>query len=341
MFGQPNEGSGRLSYSYLSLFRNCERQFYHRYRQSIKPRRGEPPYLVMGNALHAATDSLWMDGWDLEMAEDAFLRVWGDYVPPRGTDLGYMTAGHGLNILRCYHEREPFQGVEPIRLHFDDLNLRVLEKINATVNEKGELYMNEVPLGVRIPFDGEELRFTVKIDFPAMGATGPAIIDRKCKVGWLNEWSIAKTYGVGHQLKLYTAVMRELTGMPFDTGWLEGIYIGEYATDDEEKWAKRKSVPFKMFGPYVFTDEELQETLLWASQTQADIARRDEQQAEYEEQGLSPELAWPQNDKAQCTSCDFKDLCDLPSFARPAAVASDFETRKRHNSFASSEEEAD
>ena len=325
------ESSGRLSYSYMSLYRNCERAFYHRYRQGIGLRGGSPPYLTTGSALHAGTDSLWMDGWDLEVAEHALLTEWGDYVTPRNSDLGYMTEGHALNILRCYYEREPFKGIEPIKLLFDDLNFSVLEKINATVNERGELYMNEVPLGVRLPFNGEELRFTAKVDFPAMGATGPTIIDRKCKVGWLNEWSIAKSIGVNHQLRLYTYIMRELTGMPFDTGMIEGIYIGEYATDDEAKWAKRKSVPFKMFGPFIFSDAELEETLRWASQTQADIARRDEMQAELESE--YPELAWPQNDKGGCGSCEFKDLCDLPDFARPAAVRQGYEERGRFDTF--------
>lgn len=307
-------------YSYLSAIANCGRYAYYAFERGLVPRDTAPSVaLHLGRAIHVAIDWLYTNDWDVDGAVAAALDTWGDFALPPTHKHAYATRGHLEVIVRNYADDRKDDAIRPMRLHINDINIERLG-IDLSQEDGGYIRLIETPLVVKM----EDLTYAGKIDLPAYAGDELAIIDTKTSRQWLSEhW--AQRYARSHQLRGYVLMMRELTGLDFHRAYINAIYTGKEAADEDSKWAKRSTKRNAIFGPFVYSKQMLEETKQWARQW---LKMRDI----YREQATAiGETAWPQNDRA-CfmygEPCVFYDICKQSPHIREAIIRTNYERRE-------------
>lgn len=273
-------------YSALSILASCARLYQLKYKRHLRPEGDEPPYLRGGQAGHAALNALYTQDWDLELALAALAEEWGDYTPKGKHD--YLTLGHMELVIEDYmRDREE--------------NPTVLEAEKATplrLNAEQALVV-EWPH----PFTGEVLEIGGKVDLPTAMTTQNYIVDHKFTTSWVNSrW--ATRFQIGHQFRIYVAMLQVLTGQKFEGAYVNAVYMGQ---PPKSGWDNVKSNPNTLYGPFHYTDEHLAETWEWA----AGLMRTAE---------LYEELDWWPQNEASCTmysGCDYLDICERSPAMRP------------------------
>ena len=289
-----------LDYSAASTLHACSRKFQYQYEQGLRPKGGDPAYLHGGSAFHEALHSLYTLRWDLGAAMDALRAGWGDFITPRVGKHAYLTLGHLELVLERYFEDRT-------------QNPTALEK--GAIEGAERLHAEDAIVFDWPGKDGRLLRVGGKIDLPTMLAGERFIVDHKTTTSWLNNWWFAERFTLGHQFRVYGAAMKALTGETYSGAYVNGIYIGEKATDPPEAWKKRQSVPNSLFGPISFSEEMLEETWDWMDSAHA-------LKEMHESRGH-----WPQNEAA-CGlygGCQFKVLCERTPKVRSAIARMEFD----------------
>ena len=285
----PTETALVPDYSYISTFARCPRRGYYAHVLGLEPPEPNIPALA-GTAMHAALHVLYTQAWDYDAAREALAASWGDLKPSGRYE--WLTLGHLEIVLRNYMEdRRP-----------DEVG-QVVE-IGTTLDENA------------VVFDwknakGESIRLGGKIDLPRLIANQRYVIDHKTTTSWLNEWWLKERYPLLHQARIYVAALQALTGERYEGAYINGIYIGQFAADEPAAWAKRKSVRSKLFGPFMFSQSQLEETWEWAK-TWLDTIRF-WQEAD----------RWPQNEGA-CSDfggCSYLELCQAHPVVRPSLIS--------------------
>jgi hypothetical protein len=122
----------------------------------------------------------------------------------------------------------------------------------------------------------------------------------------------------------YVAILRDLTGLPFDRVYINGLYTGKEAADEPSKWDKRSTSRSRLFGPFIYSKQHLEETKGWAKGW---LRLAAQMRSEAEEVG---EAAWPQNDKS-CfkygDECPYYALCRRSPHVREAVISQQYTTR--------------
>lgn len=285
------------SYSSLNLLASCA----HKYMLQKKERLERPGLSLpmhSGSAIHEALKVLYKTSWDEESALVALRAEWGDVKPPLGAKHAWLTIGFMEERLRAYmREREE----SPTALELGTALTDVTEEriIHAWPNADGEL----------VEVEG-------LVDLPLRDGRRYLVVDHKCTTGWVNDhW--AKRFRVGMQLRLYAALLTNLTGHVFDGGYINAIYLGEKALDPPKTWLKRKSAPSRLIR-IDFTPHQMEEAHAWVRGLQA-------QQRFHMESGF-----WPRNEQAcdDYGGCEFLDLCTAPSEAVRRSLISTQYVRK-------------
>lgn len=302
-------------YSALSLLAECPRKYELKIVRGLTPFTDESPYLRAGSAIHAGIDALYTLGWDPDVAADAVRAVWGDYVTPPTHRAAHLTAGFCEIVVRNYADDRNQDAITPLRLRLTDLLIDHLGPAHAVeADDEGFVRMVETALSVTWP---NGAIYGGKIDLPCTVGGAHAIIDHKTSSRWITEnW--AHSYAYSHQLRNYVAMMRLLTGLPFDRAYVNGIYTGREAADDLGKWKSRTSSRSALFGPYIYTPQMLQESQEWASTwlKTADF---------YTEHGV-----WPQNDRSCMkygSPCEFYEICRRSPHVRDAIIRGEYTQR--------------
>lgn len=284
-------------YSYLSTFADCARKGYLRYRRNLTPKDDSAP-LHAGSCLHAALEHLHQSEFSegsLSEAVDILHDRWGSFKTPPMSKHGYLTAGHCEIVLRNYFDDWQRREVsKPLKLHHETLNLEACALPELIVDEHGYLSLAETPLAAR----WNDIVYGGLIDLPNQQGEFIYVDDFKCTTQWPTEFWAAQ-YGNSFQLKGYVAIMRLLTGLPIAGARIRGVYMGEKAADSAAEWAKRKSERSAIFGPYIFSDDQLEGTYEWARDQLRLISWYDENEV------------WPMNDRS-CVGkgrCEFYDVC--------------------------------
>jgi len=248
-----------------------------------------------GSAGHAALDVLYTQKWDRKLALDAFRASWGDVKPPLEGKHAYLTRGHGEAVLEAYiEEREE--------------SPTMLEEAAVLGGVAEQAIVFQWPSA-----DGSEL-LTIggKPDLPVKFSTGAHyIVDHKWTTLWLNSfWE--KQFKVGHQLRIYAAMMQHREGIVFDGGYINAVYMGK---SPKGEWSKLASSPTRLV-QVDFTPAHLEETWAWVKALQ-------------KEEELWQELGtWPQDEKAcgNYGGCEFLELCEAPPGAlRESLMRTKFE----------------
>lgn len=305
-------------YSYVSAVANCPRYGYYAFERGLTS-----PYpslaLHLGSAIHIGLDWLYTHDWDIEGAIAAALTAWGDFSVPETNKHSYATHGHLECILRNYADDRRFDPVAPIRLRPEDLNQDRLADASFSVDAEGFVKLIESPLSVRFG----DLIYGGKIDLPNMTSGEYSLWDNKSSRSWISEhW--AQKYAYSHQMRGYLMLLRELTSLPFDRIYINGIYTGKEASDEDTKWTKRTTKRSGLFGPFIYSDQHLAETRSWARRwlKLVDIFRADAL--------LDGEDAWPQNDKS-CFQygepCTYYALCKTSPHIRESIIKSSYVKR--------------
>ena len=268
------------SYSGLSLLSSCAFKFYLSYVRNLE-RPGINMPLHCGDAGHVALNVLYTEAWDRKLALEAFRASWGDVKPPLEGKHAFLTRGHGESVLEAY---------------IDD------RESHPTMLEEAAVYEGAEKL---LTFDwpspdgsGEFITLRGMPDLPMKFPNGGNyVVDHKWTTMWLNSWW-EKQFKVGHQLKIYAAMMAQKEGISFDGGFVNAIYMGKSPKSD---WSKIQSSPNRLI-QIDFTPKHLEETWRWARGIQA-----------IEETCESLGI-WPQNERA-CSDwggCEFLELCEAP-----------------------------
>lgn len=299
-------------YSYISTISQCGRLAYYKYELGLTAHADQSPYLLMGKALHAGLDWLYTHDWDVEGACAVAAEKWGNYRIPETHKAKHLTAGHAQIILRNYAEDRAGDAIRPIRFRPDQLNI---DTDSLHLYEDGTVRLVETPLSIALT---SAEQYGGLIDLPAEVNGIPAVIDHKSTGAWVGDaW--ARKYAMSHQLRGYVLIMRELTGLKINRAYVNGIYTGKEAADDLSAWKKRSSARSRLFGPFLYSEQHLEETRQWAMNW---LRVREL----YRTEGF-----WPQNDRA-CVSfaggCEFYDVCRTSPHVRAAILKRDFTRRE-------------
>lgn len=291
--------TGRIeSYSSLATLAACS----EKYRLS-RVERLEAPGVNLpqhnGRVMAAGLKVIYEKGFNpgaLSVAHAAMREAWGDVKAPLGDKKGWLT--------RDFAERR--------------LALFVAEReAKPTLMEEASVVEGSAE-GERI-FEWRGVPLRTIPDLVLRDAKGRLIVtDTKCPTSsWISDHYWLR-FAVGHQLKLYAAMMQETTGEKCEVGLINAIYCGEKALDPPEAWKKRKSVPSAL-REYAFTQHHLDETWRWVAGL---IAQRDAHAAT----GF-----WPRNEGAcdQYSGCEYASLCQAPSaMAAQARMLSNFRRKE-------------
>lgn len=282
-------------YSALSTQAECARKFQWQYRERLRSREPNAP-LHAGSALHEALNYIYTEAWDFGAASELLADAWGSFRTPPNSKHGYLTLGHLQVVLANYMEEREAQPT-------------ALEESGAATQLAEEALVFDW-----VNSDGEVERIGGKPDLPRELSGRRYIVDHKASTIWVNSYWALK-FKLGFQFRIYCAALKQLTGIRYEGAYVNGIYMGKHAADGPEKWIKRQSAPNSLFGPYHYSDEELDEAWAWAS-TLLDAREV------YEARGF-----WPPNEQAcgNYGGCEFIDLCSRPPKIRAALAAAQFE----------------
>jgi len=285
------------SYSGLSTLSTCKMMFYYAYVLRIE-RPGVNLPMHCGECGHAALNVLYTEKWDRKLAREAFRDAWGDVKPPLEGKYSYLTRGHGESVLEAYiNDREE--------------NPTMLEEASVFEGaEKLQTFDWASPEGT-----GEVLTLRGAPDLPVMFPNGGLyVVDHKWTTMWVNSWW-EKQFKVGHQVKVYTKMQEETTGLRFDGAYINAVYMGK---TPKSPWDKLASSPNKLI-QVDFTPAHLDETWKWARGLQ-------EIEKTCEKVGI-----WPQDEKAcgNYGGCEFLELCEAsPGALRESLIRRNFRVRE-------------
>lgn len=281
-------------YSYLSQLQECRRK--HFYAAELGLTEAERvPVLKAGTALHDGLETLYKTEWNLEEAEASLRASWGDYVIPQARDKSFLNADHLCAVLRRYAE------------HYADEPREIVKTADELFGER------------TFVLDWDGITVGGRVDLVQETTDGQLyLVDFKTTTGWLNSWwASRKSFEIDHQLRIYTAAIQEELGVTLAGAYINALYMGEKADDPEEKWNKRKSSRFRLFGPYSFSPAMLEETHAWIEAGLDEIEYR---------RGLDigdrDEYAWPQNtaNRYGCGKCEFEAVCSANPKVRDGLI---------------------
>lgn len=302
-----------IDYSANSVLQECARKFKHSYIDNlVLPEPNVPMYAgqVMAEALcelHTVQKERWKRGKDEhDTVHQAVCEVleqsWGEFQTPPGSKHSYLTLGHLESTLWYYiRDRDPFQ-VEPI-------------------SESGKILAERATFFEWPAFRNGALELLCiggKPDIPARVSGEAVIVDWKCSTQYITNFWAKKFSVVGHQLRTYIAMLRHAYGIEVKAAYVDGVHIGAKAASGDEAWKNLESQRSKLFGPFYFDAQLLQETWEWYYAGQ-------EQRRLYESLNY-----WPQNERA-CQNfggCQFQTLCSASPRVRRAREMSEFEVRR-------------
>jgi hypothetical protein len=283
------------SYSSLATLASCAEKFRLGYVEKLATRESAPQRA--GTAFDAAINHLYVVGWDEAGASDALKRSWNGFRSPLGSKHDHLTEGFLLRRLSLYmREREEAP--------------TLLERGEILTGFSGVTHVFEWPGD-----DGKILRLRGVPDFAVRDReTGRTyVVDLKTTNAWISDHWMMR-FRIGHQLRIYAAMIQTMTGETVKGGLINAVYVGEKALDAPEAWKRRKSVPSAL-NLVDFTPEQVEEARAWALGL-VEIERA------CEASGL-----WPRNEQAcgDYGGCEFLDLCTAPSaMARRARMMSGF-----------------
>src|SRR5690606_10099709 len=127
------------------------------------------------------------------------------------------------------------------------------------------------------------------------------VVDLKTTSAWISDWSMTQ-FRIGHQLRIYAAMVETLTGETVAGGLINAVYVGEKALDPPEAWTRRKSAPSRLERIDI-TRGQIEEAHEWVRGVLA------------LERMCEAEDLWPRNERAcgDYGGCEFLDLCTAPS----------------------------
>lgn len=271
------------SYSSLATLASCAEKFRLAYVEEIEPPGVNLPQ-VAGTAFDAALNRLYVSGWDEAEAIAALEAAWGDIRPPLGAKHGHLT----LDFLR-----------ERVRTYMREREAR------PTLMETGEVLTGFS--GVMHAFEwadaaGRVVRVRGIPDFAIRDTSGRIfVVDLKTTSAWISDWWMTQ-FRIGHQLRIYAAMVETLTGEQVAGGLINAVYVGEKALDPPEAWTRRKSAPSRLERIDI-TRGQIEEAHEWVRGVLA------------LERMCEAEDLWPRNERAcgDYGGCEFLDLCTAPS----------------------------
>jgi len=234
-----------------------------------------------------------------EEGEEIVRGAWGDFEVSPGAKHNYLSAGHLVRVLWWYmNERDPYQ-VLP------------LEESGKVLAERATVF--DWP---KIGKHGgvELLRVGGKPDVPGIVAGQKALVDWKCTTQPVNRWWSMKFETIGHQLRIYMAMLRHAYGIEAECAYVDGIHIGTRADEGVAYWNRVQSVRSKLFGPFNFTNAQLDETWDW-------IYGLGKTRGLYERLGV-----WPQNE-GHCGDyggCEFRLVCGSTPQIRNSIIEQEY-----------------
>lgn len=298
------------SYSRNATLYACPRKYEYGYEWQLESMDVNVPAFAgqcMAEALlhlHTVEKEHWQK--DMEKAHQnvvaALEAAWGDFQTPPGK-YDYLTVGHLETVLYHYmRDRDPLQ-VMPLSESGKVLAETKTEFDWPMLQDNGEV---------------ELIRVTGIPDIPAVVAGQKAVVDWKCTTMYVNDWWAKKFSVIGHQLRTYMEMLRHEYGITVDTAYVDGIFIGKNAAEDDKYWKTVKSVRSKLFGPFNFTESQRKETWHWYNT--AEKLKNLHRETGY----------WPQNEGAcgMYGGCEFQNLCGMSPKVREARAASLFRRKE-------------
>lgn len=299
-------------YSYLSAYESCARKFYYEHERGLTSPEVNP-HLRAGQAVHDGLEVFYKQR-DQEAAVDALRSTWDGLTLPPGHDADYLSAGHLEVVLRNYmdaHEDEPRQVVRA----FD------------------EIFGERVFV---VELDG--LQLGGKIDLLEVTDNGRYFLrDFKTSGSWINDyWMSQRKHDLGHQMRLYWAATEAELDITLDGVYIDAIYTGEAAAESDRDWSDQASSPWRLFGPYSYSDAQIEESIAWARQRLIEIERHRGDEAGATSAGHSrAEYAWPQTFDFHCSYCPFYELCTSSPRVRENKIEAKYVERELTGQLAS------
>jgi hypothetical protein len=281
------------SYSSLSALASCAQYFKLAYGEGLEEPGVNLP-MAAGSALDAALNVLYTKAWDAKLAIAALRESWGDTRPPLGAKHAHLTLGFLEERVRVYmRERE----ASPTMLEAARDEGRIISAFSGIKHQ------------FQWPHGGKLVTLRGIPDFALRDEKGRVWpLDIKCTTGWLSDHWLMQ-FRIGHQLRIYAAMLQQLEGVEIAGGLINAVYMGDKALDETDAWKRRKSVPSALHR-IDFTQSQIDETHEWVRGLEAI-------EATCETTGL-----WPRNEKAcgNYGGCMFLPLCSAPSEAMRNAL---------------------
>jgi len=280
-------------FSSLSTLSSCARKFWYQYKRRLR-RPGVNMPMHTGTCGHAAFDVLYTQRWDVKLALEAFRDAWGDVKTPLEGKHKHLTRAHGELVLEDY--------------------VRHREEHPTMLEEAAILGSAEQAIVFQWPnADGSEiLTLGGKPDLPSKFPNGQCYnVDHKWTGRGINDyWKLQFT--VGHQLKIYDALILHSEGIQVDGGYINAVYMGK---PFKGEWKDLLSVPNELF-EVTYLPIDLEETWEWVKALQAEEKLWEEMEI------------WPQDEKAcgNYGGCEFLELCAVTGPLRESRMSDNFQT---------------
>lgn len=255
----------------LSKVAGCPR--YHEIRLEQGLRRPEvSAKMVAGIAVHEGLDYYYAIPEPRgqvyeENAIEIMAAEWNSWgIDPALTDAPHLTERNLRTVMKNYFRiwnRERIEVYKPISgLEISDLDLTdVLAAKFKVVDATDTVVMGESSLVMRFEVDGEPLILSGKPDLPVRKKNGRVyVMDHKTTSGYLSDWFF-QTHEVSNKLRGYQAMVEKLLGIKTSGAVINGIYVGQYATNPDSKAAKVSRKTFNFTSQHV--QEALRNQLTW------------------------------------------------------------------------------
>jgi hypothetical protein len=278
-------------------------------------RTGDVYPMMAGKAIHGGLSSYYV-GVSPEECIAEVQRVWGldpDFRLPAAHRWAHLHSGHLEVVMKNYFPwAARHDTFKPIALKLEDMDLSTVLGAIWRVTDEGLVVLGESKVCMEFVINGETFIYSGIPDLPVEMGGAYYVFDHKSTSSYLSEWYFEQ-FDLSMQLRCYCGMVENLTHLPISGALINGIYVGEKASDSKSKAAR-----FMRYGPIMFSPGHLVEAFLNQYYWRKTLDH-------HEKQGY-----YPQHSSKLCGSCDFKPLCDASPSIRESIIQREYTSTTKH-----------
>ena len=292
----------------LRMYAQCPRLYDYKVNKGLG-HDDKPRPMTAGSALHEAIDVYTITN-DPELALTALRDYWGDGDnSPTITKFSHLVLNHLEVVLKNYIDfSRTTAGMQyaPVTFKMDEIDFTNVKAAKLRIFEGDTILFGESSwlMELPVPDRGVTMYYSGKPDMLVKSTSGNYyIMDHKTTSSYLSDWNFEQ-HRVSNQLRGYMGMLRELVGRVPHGGLVNGVYVGDRASNDAFKGTRFRRYKYNWDESHV--DEAIVNQWEWSQRVKDDV--------------------WfPQSAGLACRGCDMGKLCDAEPALRSGVAYTDYE----------------